>query len=196
MEKIQLKAIIEGLLFVSGDEGITIKDIERVLDMTEQEVVYLIDELMVDYEKADRGMTIMKSNDVFHLTTKSEHSSYYKKLLQTPRTTRLSQSVLETLAIIAYKQPITRVEIDNIRGVKSDYAIQTLVARSLIEEVGRKETVGRPVLFATTKDFLTYFGLTSIDELPPLPPEMDRDDVEQEADLFLNQFTGQDKALD
>lgn len=193
METIQLKAIIEGLLFISGDEGITIKDIKRVLNISEQKISHIIDELITDYEHVDRGITIMKSNNVFHLTTKSEHSSYYKKLLQTPRTTRLSQAVLETLAIIAYKQPITRVEIDNIRGVKSDYAIQTLVARSLIEEVGRKETVGRPILFATTKDFLTYFGLTSIDELPPLPPEMDHEDVEQEADLFLNQFIVQDE---
>lgn len=193
METLQLKAIIEGLLFISGDEGITIKDIKRVLNISEQKISHIIDELITDYEHDDRGITIMKSNNVFHLTTKSEHSSYYKKLLQTPRTTRLSQAVLETLAIIAYKQPITRVEIDNIRGVKSDYAIQTLVARSLIEEVGRKETVGRPILFATTKDFLTYFGLTSIDELPPLPQEMDHEDVEQEADLFLNQFIVQDE---
>lgn len=188
MEKRQLKAVVEGLLFVSGDEGITIKEIANVLEVTEKEVDHLLNELIDDYEQVDRGMTIMKSTDVYHLTTKSEHSPYYKKLLQTPQTTRLSQTVLETLAIIAYKQPVTRIEIEDIRGVKSDYAIQTLIARSLIEEVGRKETIGRPILYGTTKDFLTYFGLRSIEELPPLPAGTEMDDVEQEADLFLSQF--------
>lgn len=98
----------------------------------------------------------------------------------------MSQAVLETLAIIAYNQPITRVEIEEIRGVNSDYAVQTLLARSLIESVGRKEGIGRPKLFGTTKEFLTYFGLSSIEELPPLPEEIDKSAIEQEADLFFN----------
>lgn len=193
MEKLQLKAIIEGLLFVSGDEGMTIKEIAHIIDHDEATVMKLLIELTADYNQLHRGMTIMKSNDVFHLTTKREHSLFYKKMLQTPRTSRLSQSALETLAIIAYKQPITRIEIEDIRGVNSDYAVQTLVARSLIKEFGRKDTVGRPVLFGTTKDFLTYFGLTSLEELPALPEQIDQDDVEGEADLFLEQFRSKDK---
>lgn len=183
-----LKAILEGLLFASGDEGITIKQAANVLDITEASVNHLIEELMYDYEHADRGIMIINSNDTYYLATKPEHSSYYKKLLETPQSTKLSQAALETLAIIAYKQPITRTEIDEIRGVKSDRAVQTLIVRSLIEEVGRKEGVGRPVLFGTTTDFLTYFGLTSLEELPPLPDNIDADDIEQEADLFFEQF--------
>lgn len=193
MENLQLKAIVEGLLFVSGDEGITVKEIAQVLEMSNKNVKQIIEQLEEDYDQVDRGMTIMQSNDVYHLTTKREHSFYYKKMLQTPRTSRLSQSALETLAIIAYKQPITRVEIEDIRGVNSDRAVQTLMARSLIEEVGRKDTVGRPILFGTTKQFLTYFGLTSLAELPTLPLQIDADDVKQEADLFLNQLKSENE---
>src|SRR5690625_6968348 len=97
-------------------------------------------------------MKIIQSNEIYHLTTKPEHSQYYKKLLQGPRSSRMTQATLETLAIIAYKQPITRSEIEEIRGVNSDYAVQTLLARSLIESVGRREGIGRPVLCGRRKD--------------------------------------------
>src|SRR5690625_8000813 len=120
-------------------------------------------------------MKIIQSNEMYHLTTKPEHSQYYKKLLQGPRSSRMTQATLETLAIIAYKQPITKTEIEEIRGVNSDYAVQTLLARSLIEKIGRKDTVGRPVLYATSKEFLTYFGLTSLEDLPPLPKDIDEE---------------------
>src|SRR5690625_2733489 len=99
----------------------------------------------------------------------------------------MTQATLEKLAIIAYKQPMTRSEIEEIRGVNSDYAVQTLLARSLIESVGRREGIGRPVLFGTTKDFLTYFGLSSLKDLPPLPEDFDKDQIIKEADLFLSQ---------
>nr|WP_245251592.1 SMC-Scp complex subunit ScpB [Virgibacillus litoralis] len=186
-----LKAIAEGLLFASGDEGITVKQLSRILDITDKTVEHLLDELKYDYENTDRGIMIMQSHQVFHLTTKPEHSDYFKKLLETPQTTRMSQAALETLAIIAYQQPITRTEIEEVRGVKSDRPVQTLIARSLIEEVGRREGVGRPILFATSKDFLTYFGLTSLEELPPLPENMDQEEMEQEADLFFEKFSDQ-----
>src|SRR5690625_4303227 len=138
-------------------------------------------------------MTIMQSNEVFHLTTKQEHNEYYKRLLQNPRSTRMSQSTLETLAIIAYEQPITRVEIEEIRGVNSDYAVQTLVARSLIERVGRREGIGRPVLFGTKKEFLTYFGLSSLEDLPPLPKDLNEEKIVKEADLFFSNNSLTDK---
>lgn len=186
---IKYKGIVEGLLFASGDEGITINQIAKVIDVSPETVKHLIEELTFDYEHINRGMTIIQSNEIYHLTTKPEHNEYYKKLLQHPRTTRMSQATLETLAIIAYEQPITRVEIEEIRGVNSDYAVQTLLARSLIENVGRKESIGRPILFGTSKEFLTYFGLSSIDELPPLPNEIDKESVEKEADLFFRQLT-------
>ncbi|MFD2133227.1 SMC-Scp complex subunit ScpB [Pseudogracilibacillus auburnensis] len=186
---IKYKGIVEGLLFASGDEGITMNQIAKVIDVSPETVKHLIEELTFDYEHINRGMTIIQSNEIYHLTTKPEHNEYYKKLLQHPRTTRMSQATLETLAIIAYEQPITRVEIEEIRGVNSDYAVQTLLARSLIENVGRKESIGRPILFGTSKEFLTYFGLSSIDELPPLPNEIDKESVEKEADLFFRQLT-------
>lgn len=178
---------MEGLLFASGDEGITIKQIAKVIDIPPQTIEHIIEELKYDYEHINRGIIIIQSNEVYHLTTKPEHNEYYKKLLQHPRTTRMSQATLETLAIIAYKQPITRVEIEEIRGVNSDYAVQTLLARSLIESVGRKDSIGRPVLFGTSKEFLTYFGLSSIEELPPLPNEIDQADLAKEVDLFFDQ---------
>lgn len=189
MEINKLKAIVEGLLFASGDEGVAIKQLSHVLDVTAITVEHLLEELKYDYENMERGIMIIQSDQLFHLTTKPEHSSYHKKLLETPQTTRMSQASLETLAIIAYQQPVTRTEIEEIRGVKSDRPVQTLVARSLIEEKGRREGVGRPVLFATTKDFLTYFGLTSLEELPPLPENMDEEEIEQEADLFFGNLS-------
>ncbi|WP_164668722.1 SMC-Scp complex subunit ScpB [Virgibacillus doumboii] len=191
MEINDLKAITEGLLFASGDEGITVKQLSRILDITETTVDHLLEELKYDYENTDRGIMIMQSHQLYHLTTKPEHSAYFKKLIETPQATRMSQAALETLAIIAYRQPITRTEIEDVRGVKSDRPVQTLIARSLIEEVGRRESVGRPVLFGTSKDFLTYFGLTSLEELPPLPENPNEEEIEQEADLFFEKFSEQ-----
>ena len=182
----ELKAVIEGLLFVSGDEGITLKQIAKILDISEEATALVLNELHYDYEHVNRGMKIIQSNEVYHLTTKPEHSKFYKKMLQNPRSTRMTQASLETLAIIAYKQPITRSEIEEIRGVNSDYAVQTLLARSLIEAVGRKDTLGRPIMFGTNTEFLTYFGLSTIDELPPLPETFDEMLIEKEADLFLS----------
>lgn len=190
MEMNDYKAILEGLLFVVGDEGITLKQIENILEVPEEKAKHLIKELKYDCEQNSRGMVIMQSKDVLHMTTKPEHSAYYQRLLATPRSTKLSQAALETLAIIAYKQPITRAEIEDIRGVKSDRPVQTLLSRELIEEVGRKEGIGRPILFATTKEFLTYFGLTSLEELPPLPENVD-EEIEEDADLFFERFQEQ-----
>jgi segregation and condensation protein B len=181
----KLKAVTEGLLFACGDEGITVKQISKILEVTELTVEHLLEELQYDYENTDRGMMIIQSKQTFHLTTKPEHTPYYKKLLETPQTARMSQAALETLAIIAYKQPITRTEIEEIRGVKSDRPVQTLLSRLLIEEAGRKEGPGRPVLFVTSKEFLTFFGLTSLDELPPLPEDINDEELQKEAELFF-----------
>ncbi|GAB3052579.1 SMC-Scp complex subunit ScpB [Virgibacillus ainsalahensis] len=191
MEITKLKSVLEGLLFASGDEGLTIKQLSTILEISETKVEHIMEQLKHDYDNKERGIMIMQSHQVFHMTTKPEHSNYFKKLLETPKQSRMSQAALETLAIIAYEQPITRTEIEEVRGVKSDRPVQTLLLRSLIEEVGRKESIGRPVLFATSKDFLTYFGLTSLDELPPLPENTDTEDIEKEADLFFDRFNQQ-----
>lgn len=188
MKSSKLKAITEGLLFASGNEGITLKQLTRIINLSEQTIQDVLEELTYDYEHAIRGITIMESQGVYHLTTKPEHSPYFKKLLTTPQMTKLSQAALETLAIIAYRQPITRVEIEEVRGVNSDRPVQTLLARSLIEETGRKDAVGRPILFGTGKDFLTYFGLTSLEELPELPENIDTQSLEKEVDLLFDQL--------
>ncbi|WLR46697.1 SMC-Scp complex subunit ScpB [Halobacillus litoralis] len=190
MELEDYKAITEGLLFAAGEEGITKKKLTNLLEMDAKAFKSLLEEMMKDYQSKNRGLTIMDSQGTLHLTTKPEHASYYKRLLDSPGSTRLSQAALETLAIIAYQQPITRIEVDDLRGVKSDRAIQTLVNRSLIEEKGRKDAIGRPILYGTTKDFLIYFGLTSIEELPPLSELKQGDgDEEGEADLFFEKFS-------
>lgn len=189
MEFGHLKAVTEGLLFASGDEGVTVKQLSKVLDITEALAAHLIEELKYDYEHVSRGLLILEANGVLYLTTKPEHSAYFKKLIETPQSSKMSQAALETLAIIAYRQPITRAEIEEIRGVKSDGPVQTLMNRSLIEEMGRKDTVGRPVLFRTSREFLTFFGLSSLEELPPLSQENDEDSVSQEIDLFFDRFS-------
>ncbi|KKE79307.1 SMC-Scp complex subunit ScpB [Oceanobacillus caeni] len=189
MEVTEWKAVVEGLIFASGDDGITVKQLKNILNITDEMIAHLIEELKYDYERIDRGIMMMESKGVLHLTTKPEHSEFYKKLLETPNSNRMSQAALETLAIIAYRQPITKAEIEELRGVKSDRPLQSLVAKSLIEEIGRKDSVGRPILYGTSKDFLTYFGLTSLEELPSLPDEVsDSSEVNQEADLFFEHF--------
>ncbi|MDQ0350898.1 segregation and condensation protein B [Alkalibacillus filiformis] len=185
MELAQLKGVFEGLLFASGDEGISMAQIKKVLSVNGETAEILLEELKYDYEHGQRGLSILEQKGVYYLTTKSEHALYFEKMQETNSSSKLSQAALETLAIIAYQQPITRVEIEDIRGVKSDGPIQTLVSRFLIEECGRKETSGRPILFQTTKEFLTFFGLTSLEELPPLPDENLQEAV-QDADLFFN----------
>jgi segregation and condensation protein B len=184
MDLKKYKAVVEGLLFASGEDGMTKKQLCKILDVDESTLEIIVDELKYDYEDEQRGLTIMQSADYFHLTTKPEHAYFYQKLIHSPTSTRLSQAALETLAIIAYKQPITRTEIEDIRGVNSDGPVQTLLSRGLIEEAGRKETSGRPILFKTSKHFLTFFGLTTLEELPPLPEEFLAENLEEEIDLF------------
>ncbi|MFE8695599.1 SMC-Scp complex subunit ScpB [Cytobacillus sp. FJAT-53684] len=183
-----LKGIIESLLFAAGDEGLSLKQIALVLEVDEQQAEAIIKELIKDYnEDLMRGITIVELADTFQLATKKENSAYLKRLVTTPTAATLSQAALETLAIIAYKQPITRTEIEEIRGVKTERPIHTLAAKALIKEVGRAEGTGRAFLYGTTKEFLDYFGLKRIEELPPLPEKVD-DDFQDEADLFFGTF--------
>lgn len=191
MELTEYKAVTEGLLFAAGDDGLSKKQMQLILELDVDTVDVILQELSHDYDHPERGITLMNSHDVFHLTTKPEHTAYYQKLIESPQSSRLSQAALETLAIIAYQQPVTRTEMEDVRGVKSDRAIQTLLSRSLIQEIGRKEGIGRPILYGTSTDFLTYFGLTSIEELPPLPEEVSDVNVEDDADLFFEHFQEQ-----
>jgi len=158
--------ILEGLLFVSGDDGLTLKQIADILECSIEECKNILLELKSSYESEDRGIRISYLGDSFKLTTKKEHKDYYQKLITNPGTNTLSQASLEILAIIAYNQPITRIEIDEMRGVNNTWTIRKLVAKGLIKEVGKSTMPGRPNLYGTTSDFLDYFGLADISDLP------------------------------
>lgn len=160
-------SIIESLLFVSGD-ALDKKEIANILDISEDEVEITMEAMSKNYSKSDRGIKVIKVNDKYQLVTKNENSNYIQKLLKKNSRQSLSQAALETLSIISYKQPITRVDIDEIRGVKSDRAIVTLMEKNLIKDCGRLDVPGRPILYSTTDEFLRYFNLESIKELPNL----------------------------
>lgn len=162
----EAKSIVEGLLFVSN-EPLTPKTIAEILDRNIEEISAVLKEIKADCERDLRGFCLSEVAGGYLFTTRSEHAPYIEKLVK-PRLNTLSQAALETLAIIAYQQPITRSEIDEIRGVNSDSCLNTILERGLIEDVGRKEAPGRPVLFATTPDFLKYFGLKALADLPEL----------------------------
>lgn len=186
---VKWNGILESLLFAAGDEGLSLKQIASVLEVEEEKAYEIITELEKAYEKDDnRGITIVQLAGVYQLATKKEHAIYLKKLVESPGASHLSQAALETLAIIAYKQPITRVEIEEIRGVKTERPLHTLVSRALIKEVGRAEGTGRAILYGTTKEFLDYFGLKTIKELPPLPDNLEEDEMQDDADLFFEKF--------
>lgn len=193
MELTYLKGAAEGLLFASGDEGITISELSNILDVSLDTVRQMIKEMEADYKEENRGLMILNANGMLSLTTKPDHNRYFKKWVSDPKPSRMSQAALETLAIIAYRQPITRAEIDEIRGVRSERPLQTLVSRMLIEECGRKETVGRPVLFQTTKEFLAFFGLSTLDELPELNDSIggEAEDT-MDVDLFFERFQNEE----
>ncbi len=184
------KAVLEGLLFVVGEEGLTFDQIEDVLEIDEEESKRLLYELKHDYEDENRGLRIDFLGNRFKLTTKYEHREYYQKLLENPETNTLSQAALETLAIIAYNEPITRVQIDAMRGVGSTQIIRKLVAKGFIKEVGRSDLPGRPILYETTSEFLDYFGLSTIKDLPDMNSfieESEREDNE-ESDLYTSKY--------
>lgn len=188
MEVINWNGILEALLFAAGDEGLSVKQIASVLEITEYQATDIVESLKEEYVSDVRGIQVIEIAGVYQMTTKKEHSDYLKRLVETSSTQGLSQAALETLAIIAYKQPITRAEIDEIRGVKTERPIHTLVTKVLIKEVGRAEGSGRAYLYGTTKEFLDYFGLNSIDELPPLADNSDDSFESGEADLFFEKF--------
>ncbi|MES9685477.1 SMC-Scp complex subunit ScpB [Gottfriedia acidiceleris] len=187
-----LVGVLEGLLFVAGDEGISIVELSETLELSQTDVLELIESLKKEYENPNRGLQIRILANKYKLTSKREHGEFFKKLVESPSNSSLSQAALETLAIVAYQQPITRTEIEDIRGVKTEKPIQTLVSKYLIKEVGRAEGTGRAILYGTTSEFLDYFGLKNIKELPPLPQDLKMEEVEEEADLFFSKFEKQD----
>mgnify|MGYP000950087129 CR=1 FL=1 len=166
--KPRIKSAIESLLFVSGDP-LTVKDLSNALEITSKDLEGIIKEMMREYEEDEnRGIKLISINGEYQFVTKEKNSDYIQNLLKKNKRQSLSQASLESLAIITYKQPITRIDIDEIRGVKSDSAIQRLVEKDLIKEVGRLNVPGRPILYGTTEEFLRQFGLKELKELPDL----------------------------
>ena len=167
--KERMLAILEGLLFLCGDDGLSIEQAAASMDATEEYVAELFDELQKYYLQESRGIEIARFGEKYRFLSKAAIHEAAKKLFQTSTEAKLSNAALETLAIIAYKQPITRVEIEEIRGVGADVMLRKLVARGLIQEDGRSEAAGRPILYSVTDEFLDSFKLLSLDELPELP---------------------------
>lgn len=178
--KPKIKSAIEALLFVSG-EPLTIKDLSNSIEVSPKTISNILNEMILDYEEEKRGIKLISINGEYQLVAKAENSDYIQKLLKKNKRQSLSQASLESLAIIAYKQPITRVDIDEIRGVKSESAIHKLLEKDLIKEVGRLEVPGRPILFGTTEEFLRQFGLKELNELPSLDLYSEKDEETIEA---------------
>ncbi len=168
MERNDAAHIIEAILFVAG-EPVGIGDVAAALGLTELETVQTVEEMQRQYDLERRGVTLRRYGDHLRMETRQEYAPYVERLLQPVQRQSLTQTAMETLAVIAYRQPATKGEVEQIRGVKCDYSIQSLLNKGLIKEVGRKEALGRPILYATTDRFLEHFGLSDIRELPPLP---------------------------
>lgn len=163
----EIKSIVEGLLFVAGD-AVPIKEICSIISIDETTLRRIVNQMMDSFNEDNRGVQIIEVNNCYQLCTKPEHYEYIEKLVKPQNRQGLSQASLETLAIIAYKQPITKSQVDYIRGVKSESCIARLVEKELIFEVGRLDGPGRPILYKTTDSFLKLFGLKSLKELPVL----------------------------
>lgn len=172
----KLLGILEGILFVVGDEGISLKALCETMKINEEEAKNLLSELKKSYEDDTRGLRISFLGDAFKLTTKKEHKEYFKTLVDNPETNTLSPAALETLAIIAYNEPVTRLEVDQIRGVSTSYLIRKLVAKGFIKEEGKSKLPGKPNLYVTTKEFLDYFGLATKKDLPKYDNNIEFDD--------------------
>ena len=171
MEPNEIPQILEAILFVAG-EPVAVADLARALEVGEMEIMHAVEALERECER--RGVTVRR--DHLRMETRPEYAPYVERLLQPVQRQTLSQTAMETLAVIAYRQPVTKGEVEQVRGVKCDYSVQSLLHKGLIKEAGRKEALGRPILYATTDRFLEHFGISDIRELPPLP------DVQEKVD--------------
>lgn len=182
----KLEAVVEGLLFVVGEEGLTLNQLVDILDVDMDTVKQILSNLKDKYESDNSGIRINFLGNTFKLTTKKEHKEYFQKLIENPESNVLTQAALETLAIVAYNEPITRIEVDEIRGVSSSQMIRKLVAKGFLKEVGRSDAVGRPILYKTTSEFLDYFGLSTIDDLPKFEELVEN---QESTDLYHSKYS-------
>lgn len=181
-------AAVESLLFVAGNEGLSLLELQNILQQESNVVAEAIEQLKARYDQQDEsGLTIVSFADKYQIVTKGAYVGYVKQYAISPFATKLSQASLETLAIIAYKQPLTRAKIDAIRGVQSSGAIQKLLLRDLIESKGREESPGRPILYGTTDYFMNYFGLETLAQLPDIS-EIEQVNPSELEDLFGKRY--------
>lgn len=176
-EKNRAKAAIEAVLFTTGTT-VSMKTLSAALELSEEEIIALLQEMQEGYEQEDRGIRIIRLEDAYQLCTKPEFFSTLVRVAQQPQRPVLTEVMLEVLSIIAYRQPVTKGDIERLRGVSSDYAVNRLVEYGLVEEAGRQNSPGRPILFVTTENFLRAFGISSVSELPRIS-----DDTVEEAML-------------
>ncbi len=174
MEDLDKKSLIEALLFISG-EPLDPKDIRKITDFSDEEISMSLNELIDEYRSRNGGFLIAEIAEGYQIVTNPEFAPWIRKLKSTTTTAKLSIAALETLSMVAYKQPITKVEIEQLRGVNSDGVVKSLLEKRLIKILGKKEVPGKPMLYGTTKEFLQYFGLKDLSELPTLK-ELQRDD--------------------
>ena len=175
-----LKGRIEAILFVAG-EAVDIRDLSRALSTEEKQIRKEIKALRDEYDFAQRGVMLKRFGDKIQLATRPLYAGDVLRLLQPVQQQSLTQAAMETLAVVAYKQPVTRAEVEQIRGVKCDYSLQNLINKGLIREAGRKDTIGRPILYCTTDEFLSHFGLEGLEGLPPMP-DIPSDEKQEKAD--------------
>lgn len=188
MERNEQKAVLEAILFTMG-EAVETERLASVLEINKKDARELLMEMKEEYDGTDRGVTLMELEDSFQMCTKAQMYDYLIKIAKTPRKYVLTDTLLETLSIVAYKQPITRAEIERVRGVSCDHAVNRLVEFGLITEVGRMDAPGRPLLFGTTEEFLRSFGVKSLEELPELSA-LQIEEFKQQAEAEVDGGTG------
>lgn len=169
MRREEIKHIIEAVMFAYGDP-ISIKELNYIIneELSSKEIEYMLNSLIEEYSTNNRGIQIIKLEDKYQMCTNKEYADFIKKILEPKKKKSLSQATLETLTIIAYKQPITKVEIEDIRGVKCDKVLQTLLENDLIREAGRLNKIGKPIIYRTTNEFLKLLNIEKLEDLPPL----------------------------
>ena len=182
-----LSGRIEAILFVAG-EPVRIEDLAKALNVTVRAVENEVMKLRDEYDFHQRGFTLKRFGHQVQLATRALYATDVVHLLQPVQKQSLTQAAMETLAVVAYKQPVTRAEVEQVRGVKCDYSLQSLMNKELIMEVGRKDTLGRPILYGTTENFLAHFGLTTLEDLPPMP-EAPQPEKPEESDFDVPELT-------
>ena len=180
-EEGNLQGRIESILFVAG-EAVAIKDLAKALRIDETSLKKELDRIGDEYDFQQRGFMLKRFGNHVQLGTRPLYADAVVRLLQPVQQQSLTQAAMETLAVVAYKQPVTRAEVEQIRGVKCDYSLQSLMIKGLIQEVGRKDTIGRPILYGTTDEFLSHFGLRDLIDLPPMPDNPNDTDHTPEID--------------